>query len=153
MSGGVVLRRLLRAFVLGLAEGAVVLGLAALIVAPASAQNRPFDDRFPFLEDRARRGGPGGGGGGGGFWGGGFFGNDQRPTAPVVENNSKAPVPAQKADNAAAPLTSVVVLGDSMADWLAYGLEQAAADSPDIGILRRHRTNSGLIRSEEHTSE
>ena len=41
-----------------------------------------------------------------------------------------------------------MVLGDSMADWLAYGLEQAAAESPDIGILRRHRTYSGLIRIE-----
>ena len=39
-----------------------------------------------------------------------------------------------------------MVLGDSMADWLAYGLEQAAVDSPDIGILRRNRTYSGLIR-------
>jgi hypothetical protein len=35
-----------------------------------------------------------------------------------------------------------------MADWLGYGLEQAYADAPDIGILRRHKTNSGLIRSE-----
>ncbi len=42
----------------------------------------------------------------------------------------------------------MVVLGDSMADWLAYGLEQAAAESPDIGILRRHRTLSGLIRAD-----
>jgi hypothetical protein len=73
--------------------------------------------------------------------------NEQRP-APVVENNSKAPPPPKKAADAAAPLTSVVVLGDSMADWLAYGLEQAAAESPDIGILRRHRTYSGLIRLE-----
>ena len=32
-----------------------------------------------------------------------------------------------------------MVLGDSMADWLAYGLEQAYADSPEIGILRRHQ--------------
>src|SRR5258705_1417198 len=35
-----------------------------------------------------------------------------------------------------------------MADWLAYGLELAYADAPEIGILRRHRTNSGLIRAE-----
>jgi uncharacterized protein len=42
----------------------------------------------------------------------------------------------------------VVVMGDSMADWLAYGLETALTDSPDIGILRKHRTVSGLIRNE-----
>jgi hypothetical protein len=35
-----------------------------------------------------------------------------------------------------------------MADWLAYGLEQAFTDTPEIGILRRHRTSSGLIRTE-----
>src|SRR5260370_24703385 len=35
-----------------------------------------------------------------------------------------------------------------MADWLAYGLELAYTDAPEIGILRRHRTNSGLIRTE-----
>jgi hypothetical protein len=144
MASRAALRRLSNALVLGLAEAAVVLGLAAVLAAPAVAQNRGFDDRFPFLEERARRGG------GGGFFGGGLFGNpnEQRPAAPVVENNSRAPAPPKKAADAAAPLTSVVVLGDSMADWLAYGLEQAAAESPDIGILRRHRTNSGLIRIE-----
>jgi hypothetical protein len=41
-----------------------------------------------------------------------------------------------------------MVFGDSMADWLAYGLEQAFADTPEVGILRRHRTSSGLIRTE-----
>src|SRR5882672_2195581 len=91
MASGAVLRRLTGALVLGLAEAAVVLSLAAVLTAPASAQNRPFDDRFPFLEERNRRGGGGGGGGwgGGGWGGGGFFGNnEQRPAAPVVENNS-----------------------------------------------------------------
>src|SRR6185437_841596 len=33
-----------------------------------------------------------------------------------------------------------------MADWLAYGLEDAYADQPDIGIMRRFKTTSGLIR-------
>ena len=146
MAIAVLARRLSGALVLGLAEAAVVLGLVAAVTAPASAQNRVFDDRFPFLEERARRGAPSGGGGGGGVGGGFFPSPNERPAAPVVENNSKAPPPARKID--AAPLTSVVVLGDSMADWLAYGLEQAAAESPDIGILRRHRTYSGLIRIE-----
>jgi uncharacterized protein len=150
MASGVVSRRLVGTVLLGLAEFAAVLGLVAALTAPASAQNRAFDDRFPFLEERARRGGPSGGGGGdrsGGF--GGFFengGDKNRPAAPVAENNTKAPAPARKTD--AVPLTSVVVVGDSMADWLAYGLEQAAAESPDIGILRRHRSYSGLIRIE-----
>jgi len=40
-------------------------------------------------------------------------------------------------------------MGDSMADWLAYGLEDALSDTPEIGILRRHRTGSGLIRYDQ----
>jgi hypothetical protein len=38
------------------------------------------------------------------------------------------------------------VLGDSMADWLAYGLEDAYAELPDMGVIRRHKSNSGLIK-------
>ena len=37
-----------------------------------------------------------------------------------------------------------------MADWLAYGLEIAYADSHEIGIVRQARTNSGLIRAQVH---
>src|SRR4051794_6045688 len=58
---------------------------------------------------------------------------------------SKAP-PAKKPE--APPTSTVVVMGDSMADWLAYGLEEAFADSPEIGIIRKNKPNSGLIRYE-----
>jgi len=134
-------RYLLGALLLGLAECAAVLGLSVAATGPAAAQ---FDDRFPFMGQRHR---PNSGYNNGGFFGGfGNFGDQPRP-APVVENNTKAPSPARKTSDSP-PLTSVTVLGDSMADWLAYGLEQAAVDSPDIGILRRHRSYSGLIRIE-----
>jgi uncharacterized protein len=76
---------------------------------------------------------------------GGFFGppQEQRPVAPP--DNSHAPSPqAHKSD--LAPTTSVVVMGDAMADWLAYGLEDAYSERPEIGIVRKHRTTSGLIR-------
>jgi hypothetical protein len=76
---------------------------------------------------------------------GGFFGPppDQRPAPPP--DNSHAPSPqARKAD--VAPTTSVVVLGDAMADWLAYGLEDAYSERPEVGIVRKNRTTSGLIR-------
>jgi hypothetical protein len=33
-----------------------------------------------------------------------------------------------------------------MADWLAYGLEEAFAETPEMAIVRKHRTISGLIR-------
>ena len=41
---------------------------------------------------------------------------------------------------------SVLVLGDSMADWLAYGLEDALGDTPDFAVVRKNRASSGLIR-------
>jgi hypothetical protein len=41
---------------------------------------------------------------------------------------------------------SVLVVGDSMADWLAYGLEDAFSDTPEIGIVRKNKPYSGLIR-------
>jgi hypothetical protein len=40
------------------------------------------------------------------------------------------------------------VFGDAMADWLAFGLEEAFGDTPEVGVLRKHRTNTGLIRVE-----
>jgi hypothetical protein len=71
----------------------------------------------------------------------------ERP-APVDYSRAPAPKKADPKADAAAVTTPILVLGDSMADWLGYGLEQAYADSPEIGILRRHKTNSGLIRTE-----
>src|SRR4051812_9289905 len=137
-ASGIVGRRLAGAVVLGLAETAVMLALSAAVTVPSGAQ--VFDDRFPFIEERARRGG------GGANRNNPFLGDTYRQGGGAEENNTKAPPATRKTDSA--PLTSVVVLGDSMADWLAYGLEQAAAESPDIGILRRHRTLSGLIRTD-----
>src|SRR5262245_2803422 len=43
----------------------------------------------------------------------------------------------------------IVVMGDANADWLAYGLEDAFSEKPEIGILRKHRTDSGLIRYDQ----
>jgi hypothetical protein len=93
--------------------------------------------------------------GGGGF-GGGWFGNDtfepfqqhapqpRRQTLPPArEDFSKAP-PPEKRD--AVPERNVLVLGDAMADWLAYGLEDAYADHPEMGVIRGHKTVSGLIK-------
>ena len=57
---------------------------------------------------------------------------------------SYAPGPQKKPDPSAA--NTIVVVGDGMADWLAYGLEDAFAENPEFAILRRHRTTSGLIR-------
>ncbi len=85
--------------------------------------------------------------------GNGWFGNDlfapfrqeaPRRSAPR-EDFSRAP-PPERRDNAPAPERNILVLGDAMANWLAYGLEDAYGEQPDMGIIRKHKTASGLIR-------
>ncbi len=64
-----------------------------------------------------------------------------RPT-PAADY-SKAP-PPRKLEK---PATStVVVIGDSMADWLGYGLDEKYVDQPEIGVERKIRSSSGLVR-------
>jgi hypothetical protein len=94
-----------------------------------------------------------------GFGGGGWFGGDvfapsqqqiprqQGPRRPaprqILEDFSKAPPPERRET---VPEHKVLVLGDAMADWLAYGLEDAYAEQPDMGVIRKHKTVSGLIK-------
>src|SRR3981189_206690 len=129
---------------------AIATGMVLGIVGPSSAQffnfggfqQRPHPQR-----------------GGGGF-GGGWFGNDmsepfqqhapqpprwdRRQTLPPVrEDFSKAPPPGKRE---IVPERQILVLGDAMADWLAYGLEEAYSEQPDMGVIRKHKTVSGLIR-------
>jgi hypothetical protein len=127
--------------------GLLLLGLAELAAGvlafapPAAAQ---LDDRFPFLEDRRRRlqqwqqqqqqqqqpqWSP--------------WGYEQPRQAPV--DSSRAPA-ARRPD--VTPTTNILVFGDSLADWLAYGLEEAFSETPEIGVTRKPRANTGLIRTE-----
>ena len=39
-----------------------------------------------------------------------------------------------------------MVIGDSLADWLAYGLDEFYTDHPEIGFERKISATSGLIR-------
>ena len=74
----------------------------------------------------------------------------ENPEQQAPVDNSRAP-PPRKPDLKAEPVTpttSVVVLGDGMADWLAYGLEDAFSDSPEIAIIRKNKVHSGLLRYE-----
>lgn len=73
--------------------------------------------------------------------GGGLFSNPEPQQRPI--DASRAPAPRKPETP---PVTTILVMGDSMADWLAYGLEDALTDTPEIGIVRKHRTGSGLIR-------
>ncbi len=120
---------------------AVAVALLVGLAGPASAQFFNFggwQQRPPPQQQRPY-------GGGGGWFGGDLFAPFQQPQqAPKrVENYSKAP-PPEKRETVAE--RNVLVLGDGMADWLAYGLEDAYADQPDMGVIRRHKTVSGLIK-------
>src|SRR5579885_363547 len=119
-------------------------GLAAMQLAILdSAQAQVRDDRFPFL--RRQRSGSGG------FFGD-LFGNPgyrryEQPQydQPSEHTSSRAPAP-RKPNKDVTPTTSIVVIGDEMADWLAYGLEDAFADEPEIAIDRQNKPRSGLLR-------
>jgi uncharacterized protein len=81
---------------------------------------------------------------GGGWFGGDFFQpfQQQAPQAPR-QDFSRAPPPAKRDT---VPERNVLVLGDAMADWLGYGLEDAYAEQSDMGVIRKHKTISGLIK-------
>lgn len=138
------------------AEGTVLAIFSVALTAPAQAQwwgnndgyyqrrQRPqrsggfFEDWFGPREPRP-------------YYGGGEY---ERPVQPHITHqpsgdsggSSRAPAPRKTDKDAPAPTTSIVVLGDAMADWLAYGLEDAFADAPEFGIVRKNRLASGLIR-------
>lgn len=117
---------------------AVAIAILVGIVGPASAQFFNF-----------------GGGGwsrpaprnnGGGWFGGDFFAPfQQQAPKRIIQDFSKAP-PPEKRDPALVPERNVLVLGDGMADWLAYGMELAYAERPDMGVIRKNRATSGLIK-------
>jgi uncharacterized protein len=99
-------------------------------------------------QPQQRNNGGGFGGGPGGWFGGDLFAPFQQQQAPrqqrvIREDFSRAPPPEKRET---VPERNILVLGDGMADWLAYGLEDAYADRPDMGVIRRHKTFSGLIR-------
>ena len=88
----------------------------------------------------------------GSFWG------DRRPSYPSrsydpytpyrrqqVYESIKPPAP-RKAETP--PAETVVVIGDSFAEWLAYGLEEVFAETPQIGIVRKTKTDLGLVRDD-----
>jgi hypothetical protein len=120
-----------------LAVLAVVIAFLVGIAAPASAQFFNFGGfGGPPQRQAPQRGG--------GWFGGDFFQpfQQQAPQAPR-QDFSRAPGPAKRDT---VPERNVLVLGDAMADWLGYGLEDAYAEQPDMGVIRKHKTISGLIK-------
>jgi len=139
---------------------AVAVGLVLGMAGPVSAQ---FFNFGGYQQRQApQRGGGwfgneqrGGGWFGGEQRGGGWFGGEtyapyqqyapprhSRQTPPR-EDFSRAPAPEKRTT---VPERHILVLGDSMADWLAYGLEGVYADQPEMGVIRKHKIGSGLIK-------
>ena len=69
-------------------------------------------------------------------------------TQQEPSESSRAPPPkkAEAKDEQTEPTTSIVVIGDDMADWLGYGLEDVFSDTPEIRVVRKNKLNSGLLR-------
>lgn len=117
---------------------AVAVVLLVGIIGPASAQFFNFGGP-PSPQPRS-----GGDFGGGGWFGGYVFAPfQQRPAAPrrvaprrIIEDYSRAPPPEKRET---VPERNVLVLGDATADWLAYGLEEAYSDQPDMGVTANTR--------------
>ena len=85
-----------------------------------------------------------------GFFGFPFFGAPgsgpfYAPPQPQQQptESFKAPLPKKYETP---PTSTVAVIGDTMADWLAYGLEEALSDTPAVGVVRYIRPTSGLVR-------
>jgi hypothetical protein len=122
-----------------LAVLAVVIAFLVGIVGPASAQFFNFGGfGGPPQRQAPQRGG--------GWFGGDFFQPfQQSPSQQQAprQDFSRAPGPAKRDT---VPERNVLVLGDAMADWLGYGLEDAYSEQPDMGVIRKHKTISGLIK-------
>jgi hypothetical protein len=119
---------------------AVVIAILVGIVGPASAQFFNFGGPA-----RPQPRNNNGGGFGGGWFGGDLFApfQQQAPRRVIREDFSKAPAPEKRET---VPERNVLVLGDGMADWLAYGLEDAYVEQPEMGVVRKVKNTSGLIK-------
>ncbi|HEY9451291.1 MAG TPA: DUF459 domain-containing protein, partial [Bradyrhizobium sp.] len=119
---------------------AVAIALLIGIAGPASAQFFNFGGfGGPPQRQAPQRGG--------GWFGGDFFAPFQQQQQPSPQaprqDFSRAPGPAKRDT---VPERNVLVVGDAMADWLGYGLEDAYSEQPDMGVIRKHKTVSGLIK-------
>ena len=136
----------------GSALALMILAACTVLAGRAEAQSGYSDDRFPHL----------------------FAPRDQQPrlfrlppqptirqtpavrTAPAAATPAEATRPPHERNGQAAapaetgPTTFVLVLGDNLAEWLAFGIERAFEDVPEIGVTDRTRLSSGLVRTEFH---
>jgi hypothetical protein len=65
---------------------------------------------------------------------------------PVPQSRAVAERPKAKTEAASA----VVVFGDSLAELVAQGLEEAFEDNPSVAVVRKTRGDSGLARTDHY---
>jgi uncharacterized protein len=146
--------------------------LSFVLLLPANAQfwgnswgGRQQQPQQPYNPYAQQPYNPNGGFGGDRQWGYGGYPQRERPSSPrqrerpreVQKERPREVEKEQPPDYSHAPpatprkdaTVKVVVMGDANADWLAYGLEDAFSEKPEIGIVRKHRTDSGLIRYDQ----
>jgi hypothetical protein len=68
-----------------------------------------------------------------------------RRPQPQAYESIKPPAPRKLEPT---PTQTVLVIGDSLGEWLAYGLELAFAETPQIGIVRKIKPDLGLVRDD-----
>ena len=69
---------------------------------------------------------------------------NRRPQPQTYE--SIKPPAARKGETP--PAETVLVIGDSLGEWLAYGLELVFAETPQIGVVRRIKPDLSLVRDD-----
>ena len=69
---------------------------------------------------------------------------NRRPQPQTYE--SIKPPAARKVETP--PAETVLVIGDSLGEWLAYGLELVFAETPQIGVVRRIKPDLSLVRDD-----
>jgi hypothetical protein len=116
---------------------ALAIGVGAIAL-PNLAHAQFFGDRYRYQQPFNRQPPPSQG-----FFGFPFFERPPPSQAPV--ESYRAPSPRKLTTR---PAKTVMVIGDSMADWLGYGLEEVYADSTDVGVVRKVKPSYGLVRSE-----
>jgi uncharacterized protein len=144
------------------AATAALLSFALLL--PANAQfwgnswgGRQQQPRQPYNPYAQQPYNPYGGFGSDRQWGYGGYRQRERPSSTRQRERPREVEKEQPPDYSHAPpatprndaTVKIVVMGDANADWLAYGLEDAFSEKPEIGIVRKQRTDSGLIRYDQ----
>src|SRR5262249_51330279 len=131
---GTMARRLAGSMLLAALEVFAASALLAVATVPAGAQWGGFQQWFGGPSPRRQN-----------SYGWPWQHQEPRREREAPGDSSRAPPPHKRE---APATTNVLVLGDSMADWLGFGLEDAFSETPEIGVIRKPRANRGLIKTE-----